>query len=102
MAVYLADEQSVDVDTDDLLSLARHVLEARRVPDEVDEDMDAQVVDRARRRLVREAGDVDKVVGGGGDRPSGGTRDRDGLIEPTALSERGEDPQVVRKEQSPG
>ena len=39
-------------------------------------------------------------VGGGGDRPSGGTRDRDGLIEPTALSERGEDPQVVRKEQT--
>lgn len=36
MAVYLADEQSVDVDTDDLLSLARHVLEARRVPDDME------------------------------------------------------------------
>lgn len=36
MAVYLADEQSVDVDADDLLSLARHVLEDRGVPDDME------------------------------------------------------------------
>lgn len=32
MAVYLADEQAVAVDTDDLLDLARHVLAERGVP----------------------------------------------------------------------
>ena len=36
MAVYLADEQAVDVDTDDLLALARHVLAARGVPDDME------------------------------------------------------------------
>lgn len=36
MAVYLADEQAVDVDTDDLLSLARHVLEERGVPHDME------------------------------------------------------------------
>ncbi len=32
MTVYLADEQGLDVDIDDLLALARHVLDAQRVP----------------------------------------------------------------------
>ena len=36
MAVYLADEQEVGVDTDDLLALARHVLAARGVPDDME------------------------------------------------------------------
>lgn len=36
MAVYLADEQEVDVDTDDLLGLARHVLADRGVPDDME------------------------------------------------------------------
>ena len=36
MAVYLADEQAVDVDTDDLLALARHVLEQRGVPEDME------------------------------------------------------------------
>jgi probable rRNA maturation factor len=36
VAVYLADEQDVDVDDEDLLGLARHVLAARRVPDEME------------------------------------------------------------------
>lgn len=36
MAVYLADEQSVDVDTDDLLALARHVMAERDVPSDME------------------------------------------------------------------
>ena len=36
MAVYLADEQEVAVDTDDLLDLARHVLADRGVPDDME------------------------------------------------------------------
>ncbi len=36
MAVYLADEQATDVDTEDLLGLARHVLAARNVPDDME------------------------------------------------------------------
>lgn len=36
MAVYLADEQAIDVDTDDLLALGRHVLAARGVPDDME------------------------------------------------------------------
>ena len=36
MAVYLADEQDVEVDTDDLLDLARHVLAERGVPDDME------------------------------------------------------------------
>lgn len=40
MAVYLADEQTVPVDTDDLLALVRHVLAARRVP----EDMEVSIL----------------------------------------------------------
>ena len=36
MAVYLADEQASDVDTDDLLALARHVIAARDVPDDME------------------------------------------------------------------
>jgi probable rRNA maturation factor len=36
VAVYLADEQDQAVDSDDLLALARHVLRARRVPDEME------------------------------------------------------------------
>ena len=32
MAVFLADEQDLDVDTDDLLALARHVVERQRIP----------------------------------------------------------------------
>lgn len=36
MAVYLADEQAVAVDTDDLLDLARHVLAERGVPDDME------------------------------------------------------------------
>lgn len=35
MTVYLADEQAVDVDTDDLLALARHVMQRRAVPDDM-------------------------------------------------------------------
>ncbi|MTV26317.1 rRNA maturation RNase YbeY [Nitriliruptoraceae bacterium ZYF776] len=36
MAVYLADEQDVAVDAEDLLALARHVLAERRVPDDME------------------------------------------------------------------
>lgn len=36
MAVFLSDEQDVDVDADDLVALARHVLEARRVPPDME------------------------------------------------------------------
>lgn len=36
MAVFVADEQRVEVDTDDLLALARHVLAARRVPEDME------------------------------------------------------------------
>lgn len=36
MAVYLADEQDVAVDAEDLLGLARHVLAERRVPEEME------------------------------------------------------------------
>lgn len=36
MAVYLADEQSLDVDTDDLLALARHVMAERDVPSDME------------------------------------------------------------------
>lgn len=36
MAVFLADEQTVPVDTDDLVALARHVLSAQRVPEDME------------------------------------------------------------------
>lgn len=36
MAVFLSDEQSEAVDGDDLVALARHVLTARRVPDDME------------------------------------------------------------------
>ena len=36
MAVFLADEQDVDVDGDDLVALARHTLRDRRVPEEME------------------------------------------------------------------
>jgi probable rRNA maturation factor len=36
VAVYLADEQDVDVDAEDLVALARHVLAERRVPAEME------------------------------------------------------------------
>ncbi|MFU8839260.1 MAG: rRNA maturation RNase YbeY [Nitriliruptoraceae bacterium] len=36
MAVYLADEQTEVVDTEDLLDLARYVLRARRVPEDME------------------------------------------------------------------
>lgn len=36
MAVYLTDEQDVDVDDEELLHLARHVLAAERVPDDME------------------------------------------------------------------
>jgi probable rRNA maturation factor len=36
VAVYLADEQTEVVDTEDLLDLARHVLRARRVPGDME------------------------------------------------------------------
>lgn len=36
MAVFLADEQALEVDDADLLRLTRHVLEQRRVPEEMD------------------------------------------------------------------
>ncbi|MCC5949184.1 MAG: rRNA maturation RNase YbeY [Nitriliruptoraceae bacterium] len=36
MAVFLADEQSDPVDTDDLLALARHVLGAMKVPEDME------------------------------------------------------------------
>ncbi|MEX1163699.1 MAG: rRNA maturation RNase YbeY [Nitriliruptor sp.] len=36
MAVYLADEQDEPVDAEDLVALARHVLAAQRVPDEME------------------------------------------------------------------
>ncbi len=36
MAVYLADEQELDVDSEDLLALARHVLTERSVPDDME------------------------------------------------------------------
>lgn len=36
MAVFLADEQGVAVDADDLVALARHVLRERRVPDDME------------------------------------------------------------------
>jgi probable rRNA maturation factor len=36
MAVYLADEQSLEVDAADLIALARHVVEQRRVPAEME------------------------------------------------------------------
>ena len=40
MAVFLSDEQPREVDTDDLLALTRHVLAARRVP----EDMEVSIL----------------------------------------------------------
>lgn len=36
MAVFLADEQARAVDTDDLVALTRHVLAARRVPEDME------------------------------------------------------------------
>lgn len=36
MAVFLSDEQAREVDADDLLALTRHVLAARRVPDDME------------------------------------------------------------------
>ena len=36
MAVFLADEQHLSVDTDDLVALARHVLEQEGVPDDME------------------------------------------------------------------
>ncbi|MFA9446964.1 rRNA maturation RNase YbeY [Egicoccus sp. AB-alg6-2] len=36
MAVFLADEQDLDVDADDLVALARHVLRAQRVPEDME------------------------------------------------------------------
>lgn len=36
MPVLLADEQELDVDADDLVALARHVLAERRVPDDME------------------------------------------------------------------
>ena len=36
MALFLADEQDVEVDADDLLALARHVMAARRVPSDME------------------------------------------------------------------
>ncbi|WP_052668393.1 rRNA maturation RNase YbeY [Nitriliruptor alkaliphilus] len=36
MAVYLADEQDLDIDAEDLLDLARHVLAERRVPGDME------------------------------------------------------------------
>lgn len=36
MAVFLADEQHLSVDTDDLVALARHVLAEQRVPDDME------------------------------------------------------------------
>ncbi|GGI09247.1 rRNA maturation RNase YbeY [Egicoccus halophilus] len=36
MAVFLADEQTLPVDTDDLVALARHVLRTQRVPEDME------------------------------------------------------------------
>ena len=36
MAVFLADEQELEVDGDDLVRLTRHVLDARRVPEDME------------------------------------------------------------------
>ena len=36
VAVFLADEQHLSVDTDDLVALTRHVLEQERVPDDME------------------------------------------------------------------
>lgn len=45
MAVFLSDEQDTAVDADDLLALARHVLEARDVPPEA--ELALMLVDRS-------------------------------------------------------
>jgi probable rRNA maturation factor len=44
MAVFLADEQDVEVDADDLVALARHVLQAQRVPPDM--ELSLLLVDR--------------------------------------------------------
>ncbi len=36
MAIFLADEQALDVDADDLVALARHVVTTMRVPDDME------------------------------------------------------------------
>jgi probable rRNA maturation factor len=44
VAIFLADEQDVDVDADDLVALAAHVVEQRRVP--ADMELSLLLVDR--------------------------------------------------------
>jgi probable rRNA maturation factor len=44
MAIFLADEQDVDVDAEDLLALAAHVVEQRRVPPDM--ELSLLLVDR--------------------------------------------------------
>jgi probable rRNA maturation factor len=45
VAVFLADEQELEIDADDLVSLARHVLRTMRVPDDM--EVALLLVDRA-------------------------------------------------------
>lgn len=65
MAVYLADEQSVDVDTDDLLALARHVVEARRVPGDMELALllvDEQTITELNREHMGKQGPTDVLA----------------------------------------
>jgi probable rRNA maturation factor len=53
MAVFLADEQDVEVDADDLLALAGHVVEQQRVPPDM--ELSLLLVDRDTMAALNEA-----------------------------------------------
>ncbi|MFP4149285.1 MAG: rRNA maturation RNase YbeY [Nitriliruptoraceae bacterium] len=65
MAVYLADEQDEPVDTEDLLDLARYVLQAQRVPADMEVALllvDADTIARLNRTHLGKEGPTDVLA----------------------------------------
>ncbi|MEX0706163.1 MAG: rRNA maturation RNase YbeY [Nitriliruptoraceae bacterium] len=65
MSVFLADEQGLEVDTDRLLALARHVLGARRVPDDMELSLllvDTTTIAELNERHMQKAGPTDVLA----------------------------------------
>ena len=65
MAVFLADEQHLTVDTDDLVALARHVLDARRVPGDMELSLllvDAATIESLNRKHLGKPGPTDVLA----------------------------------------
>ncbi len=65
MSVFLADEQGLGVDTDRLLALARHVLAARRVPDDMEVSLllvDTATIAELNERHMQKSGPTDVLA----------------------------------------